>query len=71
MIRAYEVFLKTKKSFYQWQKETKSNYAKETFVKIALNPDRQHLHNEIVRRSKQIVKSPKSILEVKNFLNLN
>ncbi len=69
MIRAYEVFLKTKKSFYQWQKETKSNYAKETFIKIALNPDRQHLHNEIVRRSKQIV-NPKSILEVKKFTKL-
>ena len=69
MIRAYEVFLKTKKSFYQWQKETKSKYTKETFVKIALNPARQHLHNEIIKRSKQII-NPKSILEVKEFTKL-
>lgn len=69
MIRAYEVFLKTKKSFYQWQKETKSKYTKETFVKIALNPVRQHLHNEIIKRSKQII-NPKSILEVKEFTKL-
>ncbi|AEA80479.1 tRNA delta(2)-isopentenylpyrophosphate transferase [Candidatus Pelagibacter sp. IMCC9063] len=69
MIRAYEVFLKTKKSFYQWQKETKSKYAKEAFIKIALNPDRQYLHNEIIRRSIQIV-NPKSILEVKKFSKL-
>ena len=69
MIRAYEVFLKTNKSFYEWQRETKPNYGKEMFIKIALNPDRQHLHSEIVKRSKQII-NPKSILEVKNFFKL-
>ena len=69
MIRAYEVFIVTKKSIYDWQGETKPFFPLESFVKIALRPDRNYLHKQIIKRSKTLINS-KSILEVKNFLKL-
>jgi tRNA dimethylallyltransferase len=69
MIRAYEVFLKTNRSIYDWQSETKSKYNKEDFVKIILNPERQYLHKQIIKRSKKLV-GLKSIVEVKKFIKL-
>ncbi len=70
MIRAYEVFYKTKKSLQDWQQETKSSFENDNFIKIALNPDRAYLHERIVKRSKTLV-STKSISEVKKFIKLN
>lgn len=70
MIRAYEVFYKTKKSLQDWQQETKSSFENDNFIKIALNPDRSYLHERIVKRSKTLV-STKSISEVKKFIKLN
>ena len=70
MIRAYEVFYKTKKSLQDWQQETKSSFENDNFIKIGLNPDREYLHERIVKRSKTLV-STKSINEVKKFIKLN
>ena len=69
MIRSYEVFLKTNRSIYDWQSETKSKYNKNDFVKITLSPERQYLHKQIIKRSKKLV-SLKSISEVKIFIKL-
>jgi tRNA dimethylallyltransferase len=69
MIRAYEVFLKTNRSIYDWQSETKSKYNKEDFIKITLSPERQYLHKQIIRRSEKLV-GLKSITEVKKFIKL-
>ena len=69
MIRAYEVYLRTKKSLYDWQMETKPNFDQSNFIKITLRPDRQYLHKKIIIRSKQLI-SRKSIMEVKKFLTL-
>ena len=69
MIRAYEVFLKTSRSIYDWQNETKSKYNKEDFIKITLSPERQYLHKKIIKRSKKLV-GLKSIAEVKKFIKL-
>jgi len=69
MIRAYEVFLKTNRSIYDWQSETKSKYNKGDFIKITLSPERQYLHKQIIRRSEKLV-GLKSITEVKKFIKL-
>ena len=69
MIRAYEVFLKTNKSIYKWQKETKPKYLSKYFIKILLNPDRNQLYKKIIKRSKSLVNN-KSIQEVKDFIKL-
>jgi len=69
MIRAYEVILKTNRSIYDWQSETKSKYNKEDFIKITLSPERQYLHKQIVKRSKNLI-GLKSIAEVKKFIKL-
>ena len=69
MIRAYEVFLTTRKSIYKWQKETKPKYLPKDFIKILLNPDRNLLHEKIIKRSKTLI-SVKSIKEVKDFIKL-
>ena len=69
MIRAYEVFYKTKKSICDWQRETKPILNNSDFIKIVLNPERSHLHNQIIKRSKTLI-SAKSTMEVKKFLKL-
>ena len=69
MIRAYEVFYKTKKSICDWQRETKPILNNADFIKIVLNPERSHLHNQIIKRSKTLI-SAKSTMEVKKFLKL-
>jgi tRNA dimethylallyltransferase len=69
MVRAYEVFYKTKKSICDWQRETKPILDNSDFVKIVLNPERSHLHNQIIKRSKTLI-SAKSTMEVKKFLKL-
>ena len=69
MIRAYEVYLATKKSLYDWQAETKPNFDQNNFIKITLIPDRQYLHKKIITRSRKIICN-KSIIEVKKFLKM-
>ena len=69
MIRAYEVFLKTNRSIYDWQSETVSKYNKKDFIRIALSPERQFLNRQIIKRSKTLICS-ESIAEVNKFIKL-
>ena len=69
-IRAYEVKLFTKKSMYDWFKNTKSDFEKEDFYKILIDYPREKLINQINIRSKNMIKN-NAILEVKKFMKLN
>jgi len=69
MIRAYEVFVHTKKSIQDWKKETKSKFNNKQFVKILLCPEKIILHEKIEKRSKLMI-STKTEREVKQFLQL-
>jgi len=69
-IRAYEVKLFTKKSMYEWFKNTKSDFEKEDFYKILIDYPREKLINQINIRSKNMIKN-NAILEVKKFMKLN
>ena len=68
-IRAYEVKLHTKKSLYDWFKNTKSKFSKDDFLKIYIDYPRQDLIERIALRSKEMLKSG-AINEVKKFLKL-
>ena len=68
-IRAYEVKLFTKKSMYEWFKNTKSNYEKTDFYKIYIDFPRKDLVKKIETRANEMVKSG-AIQEVKKFLKL-
>ena len=69
VIRAYEVILFTKKSMFEWFKNTKSNYKKEDFFKIYIDFPRSELLNRINIRSKKMINNG-AILETKKFLKL-
>ena len=69
-IRAYEVKLFTKKSMYEWFKNTKSDFEKEDFYKILIDYPREKLINQINIRSKNMIKN-NAISEVKKFMKLN
>ena len=69
-IRAYEIKLFTKKSIYEWFKNTKSDFEKEDFYKILIDYPREKLINQINIRSKNMIKN-NAILEVKKFMKLN
>ena len=69
-IRAYEVKLFTKKSMYDWFKNTKSDFEKEDFYKILIDYPREKLINQINIRSKNMIKN-NAILEVKKLMKLN
>ena len=66
-IRAYEVKLFTKKSMYEWFKNTKSNYEKADFYKIYIDFPRKDLVKKIETRANEMLKSG-AIQEVKRFL---
>ena len=68
-IRAYEIKLFTKKSMYDWFKETNSTYEQNSFYKIYINFPRNEL---LVRINDRVLKMIKkgAILEVKKFLKL-
>ncbi len=66
-IRAYEVKLFTKKSIFDWYKETKSNYQKKDLLKFYIDFPRLELIERINARTKKMLKNG-SILEVKKFL---
>ncbi len=68
-IRSYEVKLYTKKSIYEWYKNTKSNFKKSDFYKIYIDFPRLELIKRINLRSKEMIKNG-AIKEVKNFIKL-
>ena len=68
-IRAYEVKLHTKKSLYDWFKNTKSKFSEDDFLKIYIDYPRQELIERIALRSREMLKSG-VINEVKKFLKL-
>ena len=69
VIRAYEIKLFTKKSVYEWFKNTKSNYEKSDFYKIYVDYPRNRLIENINNRAKKMVKMG-AIDEVKKFIKL-
>ena len=68
-IRAYEIKLFTKKSMYDWFKETNSTYEQNSFYKIYIDFPRTELIERINLRSREIIKNG-AIKEVKNFIKL-
>tara|TARA_B100002052_G_scaffold225904_1_gene208105 strand:- start:1514 stop:2422 length:909 start_codon:yes stop_codon:yes gene_type:complete len=68
-IRAYEVKSYTKKSLFDWYKNTKSRYPKEDFIKIYIDFPRENLLHKISKRSGQMLRQG-AIKEVKKFLKL-
>ena len=69
-IRAYEVKLFTKKSLITWYKNTKSDFSKKNFFKLAIDYPRPLLIKRINDRTKIMIKKG-AILEVKKFLKRN
>ena len=68
-IRAYEVKYYTKKSLYDWIKNTKSKFQDNVFLKIYIDYPRPKLIERIASRSEQMLKDG-AINEVKRILKL-
>ena len=68
-IRAYEVKQFTKKSIYDWFKDTKSNFRDDEFFKIYVDFPRQELIKRINKRTEQMLKLG-AVKEVKRFIKL-
>ena len=68
-IRAYEIKLFTKKSMYEWFKDTQSRYEKNFFYKIYIDFPRIELWKRINQRTKLMLKKG-AVLEVKRFIKL-
>ena len=68
-IRAYEVRMFTKKSMYEWFKNTKSSYRKEDFYKIYIDFPRNELIKRIVIRAREMIRKG-AVQEVKKFISL-
>ena len=68
-IRAYEVKSFTKKSIYDWFKNTQSEFEKKDFLKIYIDFPRTELIKRINERTEEMIKNG-AILEVKKFVNL-
>ena len=69
VIRAYEVKKFTKKSLYDWFKNTRSNYEQKDFYKIYIDFPRDELIKKISSRVVEMIKKG-AILEVKKFIKL-
>ena len=69
VIRAYEVKLYTRKSLYEWFKNTKSNYEKDDFFKIYIDYPRPELIKRINSRTEDMIQNG-AILEVKKLIRL-
>ena len=69
VIRAYEVKSFTKKSMYEWFKNTYSSFENEDFFKIYIDFPRIELIKRINIRVKDMI-AKGAILEVKKFVNL-
>ena len=68
-IRAYEIKMFTKKSMYDWFKNTKSDYEQKDFYKIYIDFPRDKLLTRINLRVKKMIKEG-AILEVKKLIKL-
>tara|TARA_B100002052_G_scaffold229603_1_gene212221 strand:- start:1300 stop:2208 length:909 start_codon:yes stop_codon:yes gene_type:complete len=69
VLRAYEIKLFTKKSMYDWFKNTKSEYENNDFYKIYIDFPRDKLIKRINIRALDMVNKG-AIIEVKKFLKL-
>ena len=69
VIRAYEVKLYTRKSLYEWFKNTKSNYEKDDFFKIYIDYPRPELIKRINSRTEDMIQNG-AISEVKKLIRL-
>jgi len=67
--RAYEVFLKTKKSLFDWIKDTKSDFSDYEIIRIFINIPREELLKKISTRTELMFKK-NCINEVKKFNTL-
>ena len=68
--RAYEVILKTKKSIYDWIKNTKSDFLNYDIIKIFIDIPRDRLLKNISLRTDLMFRN-NCVNEVKKFNNLN
>ena len=68
-IRAYEVKLYTKKSIFDWFKETKSKFKNREFLKLYIDFPRSDLIERINVRTKKMLENG-SLMEVRKFLRL-
>ena len=69
VIRAYEIKSYTKKSIYEWFKNTKSKYEQKNFYKIYIDFPRDELIKQISYRAGKMIERG-AILEVKRFIKL-
>ncbi len=69
-LRAYEVKKITKKSLYEWARDTKSDFLDYDIKKIFLDVPREEILKNISKRTKKMF-NDKCIDEVKNFIKLN
>ena len=69
VIRAYEIKSFTRKSMYEWFKDTKSDFNQDDFYKIYINFPRDQLLKRINIRAKAMIKNG-AILEVKKLMKL-
>ncbi len=68
-IRAYEIKSFTKKSMFEWFKNTNSKYEKADFYKIYIDFPREELIKKIEFRARQMMRKG-AVQEVKKFLKL-
>ena len=68
-IRAYEVKIFTKKSIFEWFKNTQSNYEKKDFYKIYIDFPRLDLLKRIHIRTEEMIRNG-ALQEVKRFIKL-
>ena len=68
-IRAYEVKKFTKKSLYEWFKNTKSDFLETDFFKVYIDYPRKELIERINLRTREMIENG-AIKEVKNFIKL-
>ena len=69
-IRAYEVKSFTKKSLYDWIKQTKPYFKESSFLKFYINIDKKNLINRIEKRINKMIRAG-AVDEVKNYRKLN
>jgi len=69
LIRAYEVFLFSKKSLINWQKKNRNYFFNFKFTKIYIDPEKIYLEKIIRLRLKKMFEN-EAINEVKKFLKL-
>ena len=69
VIRAYEIKSFTKKSMYEWFKNTKSKYEQRDFYKIYIDFPRDELIEQIYSRASEMIDRG-AISEVKKFIKL-